>query len=857
MFNKPINNILKAHFNGIYEQAKEKAKIDYNLNVLSQIKDLEHFEALKFHLEEQERIKALVEIDEHPYYIKNHSTENWLLTQFASRYFLLDVDESEAFMNSVYLGEYQSLLFTYIHDSEDKIPKYTFDQFLNGKICKYYFSFEKTYSIERKDYYEILEWQSNSLIDIVTRDTIFVIQNYQNFLEKTENPIEFIESQFNIIEEELTSDIVKADELKTILSKLFLFKNFKLTQFSDDLLLENYKIFHGSKVDFKKITPATVGNILSDLQENIDGIIGNEYTIFYTIENLAFWLEDVINGKSYKKTFSFPVWHKVLEEAIDKGKEQAEEIEQELSDFAYNSQRTKDEIKKLLIDRFEEYRNAFNKFEPKEVFALIKDDNQTALFSSFKVNCFFNNDAQKYKDDLTEAVKINAVLWDVTSIYIDVLDERHININGDSSSSVNVMYLLHQMILDKEIYNELEQSMDDFMQHFHSLSLPFPVHIENQREQFARLFNKGISRLQQVLDDAQPSNKILYLQSRIKELKQREFKLSQYKDLGYSDKDERKYPKLLREFLDIEADFIKETSVVSDAVIIEKFQPKLPTPVIPKLLVETNKEDRLNNIIDKMQADVDARNERKIKDSLSDILDNLRGQLISSLQLYKIVKENTDLEKDALEYLKEDVGWYLFSMKMAQDSFYTEEQVERAFSKIKNKGYSEEKLFELGYLKNKKMFFDVEYEDPEEPVYIDKEKLLYPNEFTSIKDLLEIINKELAKVILKTTKNSKQANSLDDIIDVDKQEYILKLLEDLSITKNGKSILSSRKKGALRGVVEALREYNILPHLGIDKLCNLIADNIGLELKSKLDFSDTSQKFQKDAKQYIKDNPLH
>jgi len=419
------------------------------------------------------------------------------------------------------------------------------------------------------------------------------------------------------------------------------------------------------------------------------------------------------------------------------------------------------------------------------------------------------------------------------------------------------MYLLHQMILDKEIYNELEQSMDDFMQHFHSLSLPFPVHIENQREQFARLFNKGISRLQQVLDDAQPSNKILYLQSRIKELKQREFKLSQYKDLGYSDKDERKYPKLLREFLDIEADFIKETSVVSDAVIIEKFQPKLPTPVIPKLLVETNKEDRLNNIIDKMQADVDARNERKIKDSLSDILDNLRGQLISSLQLYKIVKENTDLEKDALEYLKEDVGWYLFSMKMAQDSFYTEEQVERAFSKIKNKGYSEEKLFELGYLKNKKMFFDVEYEDPEEPVYIDKEKLLYPNEFTSIKDLLEIINKELAKVILKTTKNSKQANSLDDIIDVDKQEYILKLLEDLSITKNGKSILSSRKKGALRGVVEALREYNILPHLGIDKLCNLIADNIGLELKSKLDFSDTSQKFQKDAKQYIKDNPLH
>ena len=60
---------------------------------------------------------------------------------------------------------------------------------------------------------------------------------------------------------------------------------------------------------------------------------------------------------------------------------------------------------------------------------------------------------------------------------------------------------------------------------------------------------------------------------------------------------------------------------------------------------------------------------------------------------------------DALEYLKEDVGWYLFSMKMAEECFYTKEQVEYAFNKIKEKGYSEEKLFELGYLKNKKTFF--------------------------------------------------------------------------------------------------------------------------------------------------------
>ena len=440
---------------------------------------------------------------------------------------------------------------------------------------------------------------------------------------------------------------------------------------------------------------------------------------------------------------------------------------------------------------------------------------------------------------------------------LSVFDTHKMEVTDDKSSSVDVMFLLHQMVLDKEIYNELDESLSNFMQYTTSLSIPFIVHFENQREKFAWLFHRGISRLQEVLDDAEPTHKVLYLQSRLKELKQRELSFSRFSKLEYSKEDELKYPNLLKEFLDVEADFIKETNVIDDVMMIAEAQPKLLPSKKTEALQKPNRAEELTEILDKMKAKAEEEKQKKIKDNLSELLDNLRGQQISSLQLYKIVKENTNLEKDALGYLKEDIGWYLFSMKMAQDCFYSQEEVDFAFNKVKKKGYSEEKLFELGYLKNTKTFFDVEYEDPEEPVYIDKEKLLYPNEFNSIKELLKIINKELSKLELKTAKSGKPANSLDDIIDTNKQEYISKLLEDLSITKNRESILSLRKKGALRGVVEALRDNNILPHLGIDKLCKLIAGSIGLELKSKLDFSDTSQKFQKDAKQYIKKNPFH
>lgn len=88
-----------------------------------------------------------------------------------------------------------------------------------------------------------------------------------------------------------------------------------------------------------------------------------------------------------------------------------------------------------------------------------------------------------------------------------------------------------------------------------------------------------------------------------------------------------------------------------------------------------------------------------------------------------------------------------------------------------------------------------------------------------------------------------------------KQKYILQMLEDLSLTNNGKSIISERKKSALRGVAEALIEKNILS-LSLERSYRLIAEKIGLPLSSKLDYTNTSIDFKKKADRYIKDNPL-
>lgn len=127
------------------------------------------------------------------------------------------------------------------------------------------------------------------------------------------------------------------------------------------------------------------------------------------------------------------------------------------------------------------------------------------------------------------------------------------------------------------------------------------------------------------------------------------------------------------------------------------------------------------------------------------------------------------------------------------------------------------------------------------------------------KSISDIIKLNKTSVIDKKTKNIKQSSQVDlkNIIVGERYDYVIAMLEHLCITVDGKSVLTPKKKGAIRGVVEALREHNIIPNIGLAPLCNIIASQIQLELKSELDASNTSEKYRKDTLDYIKRHPLH
>ena len=111
-----------------------------------------------------------------------------------------------------------------------------------------------------------------------------------------------------------------------------------------------------------------------------------------------------------------------------------------------------------------------------------------------------------------------------------------------------ILSLTNDMVLDKELSIELEEAMNAFFKEMYTTSLPLDIHFYNHREKYSRIFEKSISRLQDVLDNAEPNKKVLYIQSRLKELRQRELK---FRTLVNSIKDlknrEDEYPNLFKE----------------------------------------------------------------------------------------------------------------------------------------------------------------------------------------------------------------------------------------------------------------------------------------------------------------------
>ncbi len=194
------------------------------------------------------------------------------------------------------------------------------------------------------------------------------------------------------------------------------------------------------------------------------------------------------------------------------------------------------------------------------------------------------------------------------------------------------------------------------------------------------------------------------------------------------------------------------------------------------------KEDMVDSLLVDLVSKVETETETEETNEIYDLLDTIRNKDHTELQLYNIVKERTQLNKDALQYLYKDIEVYLFSEKDDFECRYSEEETKQAIEDLKAKGYSEDDLIMLGYIRKSKAFNVATNDMDLDFTYINKEKIFFPLEFFPIYQLQGLINEELSKIKEKEelqNPHTKSSPKLKADLSVPQLSLVFKMINDL------------------------------------------------------------------------------
>jgi hypothetical protein len=666
---KHINELLEKKVTSIFNSAREAAIREFVEAIGIKLSQLDLFHQLQLLMEEYKRLDEQEQASEHPFYIHNHANLQYLLNQFSSRTFLLNVDESEVLFDCVKLGRLKLEVYVKFELTARVIPQYSFEDFLNGVPNPILFELGITKFFNELELHKIMKWQEETLIEVVDSETSRIIIDLQAKCSSVTKPEEFLKGELAkiiLLKEAPKNDI---REIGKLIFNLYSFRGMKNNNMDTTILLYSYDNFINKKCGHKFLTPSSFENINGKKRPKKDVIFATEVTIFYIIEKLRIWLELVIEKKSWNETYLIFNWKERLEQKLGEVKKRIEtdtkEIELKLVDTPENR---KEQVR---FKYFNFYRSSFNNFNNKRYFEFYSGVTSDYYLRKYTNYGYYEDNPSNEVKQIGEAIYIQNLARRANEKFVEAAQD-HFDDYSDMEEFVNeIPAILNHMVYDKVSYVNTQLFGNPFMDEIWYYGLPKEMMEFNYREYLEDHLESMINKLEVYFKEAEQTKGILYLQSRLKQMRLRNLDYRQYRFTDQHHKIKTKYSERLKEYLEIEADFINETKDIE-------------TP-----------------------------------------------------------KNLTD--------------------KSSNESF-------------------------------------------------------------------------------------------DTIFPGTKGEFILDLLEDLSITVNGISQLSDRRKGAVRGVVEALLENNVAPNLSIEILCRIIANKISLPLNSKLNFTNISQHYQATATAYIKKN---
>ncbi len=557
METKHINELLEQKVTSIFNSAREAAIREFVEVIGIKLSELDLFHQLQLLMEEYKRLDEQEQASEHPFYIHNHANLQYLLNQFSSRTFLLNVAESEVLFDCVKLGRLKLEVYVKFELTTRVIPKYSYEDFLNGVPNPILFELGITKFFNELELHKIRKWQEETLIEIVDRETSLVIKGLQTKCSSINKPVEFLKGELakiNLLKEAPKKDIAVLSEW---IFNLYSFKGMKNNNLDTTILLYSYDNFINKRCDHKYLTPSNFENIKGKKRPKKDVIFTTEITIFYIIEKLRIWLELVIGKKSWNETYLIFNWKERLEQKLVEVKKRIEtdtkEIELKLVDTPENM---KEQVR---FKYFNFYRSSFNNFNNKRYFEFYSGVSSDYYLRKYTNYGYFEDNSANEVKQIGEAIYIQNMAWRANKKFVEAA-QVHFDDYSDMEEFVNeIPVILSHMVYDKVSYVNTQLFGNPFMDEIWYYGLPKEMMEFNYREYLEDHLESMINKLEVYLKEAEQNKGILYLQSRLKQMRLRNLDYRKYRFTDQHNKIRTKYSERLKAYLEIEADFLKET----------------------------------------------------------------------------------------------------------------------------------------------------------------------------------------------------------------------------------------------------------------------------------------------------------
>jgi hypothetical protein len=562
--NNTIDKMVKDKFLAIFNEAQKSAETTFRTTIKSRFNDLSNFDKIKLLKEEKEKINAIEDEVKILAYASNSTTEEWLLKSFASRTAVLNTDESEELRKAVYTGRFLELITDELLDIKDSIPAYTYEDFLNGKEDPILTELDYYWHLpDKEDWDKIRLWQANKIVVMLSFETSMIINTTQTKLSANPNALEILTKDLQHYEGNIKNKRFNSSkELISELKPLSFLADYDFQLIDNENALSDFHVFYEQDLSWNRINPQYMERSRSLLNEaGKTKPFSESPIIFYTIAQVMQWIEKIVNGQPLMSPFTFPDYDAIVDETIKDSEIKAEKTIEDFERTFDIYHLSKENAERYYIDALEGIRHEFNDLEEfeKQYFASIHRDDVKQVF---QINAIFF-DFEGHKEALAKAANLYHRLSNFYADCRNFTGSNRINYpNTDSQFNPSeISYLAATMVLDNDLHEKLsnvyKNALTDMMQH----ALPIDLMLQNVKEQMHEVFIECIERLLNYLENCEPGNKVMYIQSRLKDLRQRELKNKMLSN-QYGEHHESGYTTLFKEYLELEADFISSTKDV-------------------------------------------------------------------------------------------------------------------------------------------------------------------------------------------------------------------------------------------------------------------------------------------------------